>query len=50
MLAIDRGKPRTFNLKELIVCYIEHRREVVLRRAGTSCGMPSSRRSALRAI
>jgi len=32
MLAIDRLKPKTLNLKELINCYIEHRREVVLRR------------------
>jgi len=31
-LAIDRGKPKTLNLKELIQCYIEHRRDVVLRR------------------
>jgi DNA gyrase subunit A len=31
-LAIDHGKPKTLNLKELISCYIEHRREVVLRR------------------
>jgi DNA gyrase subunit A len=32
MLAIDRGRPKTLGLKELINCYIEHRREVVLRR------------------
>ncbi len=32
MLAIDHGKPKILNLKELIQCYIEHRREVVLRR------------------
>ncbi len=32
MLAIDAGKPKTLNLKELIHCYIEHRREVILRR------------------
>src|SRR5256885_12506785 len=31
-LAIDHGKPKTLNLEELIQCYIEHRREVVLRR------------------
>ena len=31
-LAIDHGKPKTLNLKDLIQCYIEHRREVVLRR------------------
>jgi DNA gyrase subunit A len=31
-LAIDHGKPKTLNLKEIIQCYIEHRREVVVRR------------------
>ena len=31
-LAIDRGRPKTLNLKQIIQCYIEHRREVVLRR------------------
>ncbi len=31
-LAIDRGRPKTLGLKELIACYIEHRREVVVRR------------------
>ncbi|MGA4579314.1 DNA gyrase subunit A [Limisphaera sp. VF-2] len=32
MLAIDRGRPRTLTLKQALACYIEHRREVVLRR------------------
>lgn len=32
MLAIDRGKPKLLSLKDAIACYIEHRREVVLRR------------------
>jgi DNA gyrase subunit A len=31
-LAIDAGRPKTLNLKELISCFIEHRREVVMRR------------------
>lgn len=31
-LAIDRGRPKTLGLKELINCYIEHRREVIVRR------------------
>ena len=31
-LAIDHGRPKTLNLKELINCYIEHRREVIIRR------------------
>jgi DNA gyrase subunit A len=32
MLAIDHGRPKTLGLKALINCYIEHRREVILRR------------------
>jgi DNA gyrase subunit A len=32
MLAIDHGRPKTLPLKDLINCYIEHRREVILRR------------------
>jgi DNA gyrase subunit A len=31
-LAIDHGRPKTLGLKELIACYIEHRREVIIRR------------------
>jgi len=31
-LAIDAGRPKTLNLKEILTCYIEHRREVILRR------------------
>ena len=31
-LAIDHGRPKTLKLHEIIQCYIEHRREVVLRR------------------
>jgi len=31
-LAIDHGKPKTLNLKELITAYLDHRREVILRR------------------
>jgi DNA gyrase subunit A len=32
MLAIDHGKPKLLSLKDAISCYVEHRREVVLRR------------------
>ncbi len=32
MLAIDRGKPRLLSLKDALAAYIEHRREVILRR------------------
>src|SRR5687767_1617942 len=31
-LAIDHGRPKTLNLKEMLNCYIEHRRDVILRR------------------
>jgi DNA gyrase subunit A len=32
MLAIDHGRPRLLGLKDALNCYIEHRREVILRR------------------
>jgi DNA gyrase subunit A len=32
MLAIDHGRPKLLSLKDANACYIEHRREVVLRR------------------
>ncbi|MBC8207498.1 MAG: DNA gyrase subunit A [Kiritimatiellales bacterium] len=32
MLAIDKGKPRVMNLKEVLQCFINHRFEVVTRR------------------
>src|SRR5438445_2137271 len=32
VLAIDHGRPKTLGLKDLIASYIEHRREVVIRR------------------
>ncbi len=32
MLALDNGRPRTMNLKELLQCYIDHRLEVITRR------------------
>jgi DNA gyrase subunit A len=32
MLAIDHGRPKLLSLKEALLCYVEHRREVVLRR------------------
>src|SRR6267154_2795751 len=32
MLAIDHGRPKLLSLKEANACYIEHRREVILRR------------------
>lgn len=32
MLAIDHGKPRVMNLKEVLKCFVDHRFEVVTRR------------------
>lgn len=32
LLALDQRRPKQMNIKELIECYIEHRREVVVRR------------------
>src|SRR5256886_5611898 len=37
-LAIDHGRPKTLSLKELNSCYIEHRREVVIRRTRFELG------------
>ena len=33
MLAIDKGKPRVMNIKEVLKCFIDHRFEVITRRA-----------------
>jgi DNA gyrase subunit A len=32
MVALVNGKPKLLNLKELLVCFLEHRREIVTRR------------------
>ncbi|MDP8261681.1 MAG: DNA gyrase subunit A [Candidatus Ancaeobacter aquaticus] len=32
MLALDKGKPRVMNIKEMMICYIDHRKEVIFRR------------------
>ena len=32
MLAIDHGRPRVMNLKEMLTCFVEHRFEVLTRR------------------
>ena len=32
MLALDKGQPRVFNLKEMLNCYLEHQVEVITRR------------------
>ncbi len=32
MLALDKRRPKEMNIKEMIECYIEHRREIIYRR------------------
>jgi len=32
LLALDKGRPKQMNIKEMLECYIEHRREVIYRR------------------
>ncbi len=32
LLALDKNRPKVMNLKQLIQCYIDHRKEVVIRR------------------
>ncbi|MFA0413910.1 DNA topoisomerase (ATP-hydrolyzing) subunit A [Vibrio renipiscarius] len=32
MVALDHGQPKLFNLKEMLKCFVDHRREVVTRR------------------
>jgi DNA gyrase subunit A len=33
MLALDRGRPRTMGLKDLLMCFVDFREEVILRRS-----------------
>ncbi|WP_417437954.1 DNA gyrase subunit A [Idiomarina sp.] len=33
MVALDKGQPRLFNLRDMLDCFIRHRREVVTRRS-----------------
>src|SRR5271156_1267755 len=48
-LAIDHGRPKTLKLKEIIQCYIEHRREVVIRRTRFELGKAEERAETLEA-
>ena len=47
MLAIDAGRPKTLNLKEIINCYIEHRRQVIIRRTQFELGKAEDRAEVL---
>ena len=32
MVALNNGQPQLFNLKDMLKCFVDHRREVVTRR------------------
>ena len=49
-LAIDHGRPKTLGLKALIACYIEHRREVVIRRTSFELRKAEERAETLEAF
>jgi DNA gyrase subunit A len=49
MLAIDGGRPRVLSMKDAIACYIEHRREVVIRRTKFLLGKAEERAEKLEA-
>jgi DNA gyrase subunit A len=49
MLAIHENRPKQFSLKEAIGCYIEHRREVVIRRTRYLLGKAEERAELLEA-
>jgi DNA gyrase subunit A len=50
MLAIDNRRPRLLSVKDAIECYIEHRREVVLRRTRFLLGKAEDRAEVLEAF
>lgn len=50
MLALDGKRPKILNLKEIINCYIEHRREVVIRRTRFELGKAEARAETLEAF
>jgi DNA gyrase subunit A len=43
MLALDKGRPRQMGLKELLLCFVEFREEVILRRARFELGKARDR-------
>ncbi|MFN7343053.1 MAG: DNA gyrase subunit A, partial [bacterium] len=49
MLAIHQNRPKQLSLKEAIDCYIEHRREVVIRRTRHLLGKAEERAELLEA-
>ncbi|MDZ4815605.1 MAG: DNA gyrase subunit A [Verrucomicrobiota bacterium] len=49
MLALDHGRPKTLGIKEIINLYIEHRREVIIRRTRFDLRHAESRAEVLEA-
>ena len=43
MVALVDGQPRLLNLKQMLECFLAHRREVVTRRTVSNCAKPGSR-------
>jgi DNA gyrase subunit A len=43
MLALDRGRPRTMGLRELLMCFVDFREEVILRRSRHELGKARER-------
>ncbi|MCB1097737.1 MAG: DNA gyrase subunit A [Verrucomicrobiae bacterium] len=50
MLAIDNRRPKLLNIKEALTCYIEHRRQVILRRTRYLLGEAERRAERLEAL
>ena len=43
MLALDRGRPRQMGLRDMLICFVEFREEVILRRARFELGKARDR-------
>lgn len=50
MLALDHGRPKLLSVKDALVCYLEHRREVVIRRTRYLLGQAEKRAETLEAF
>lgn len=50
MLALDHGRPKVMNLKELIRCYVDHRFEVITRRTQFELAKAEARKHILEGL
>ena len=50
MLALDQGRPKVMNLKELFRCYVDHRFEVITRRTQFELGKAEARKHILEGL